>query len=128
MQQVVQRELQEKLFMSSNDLEEVCSEIKKEKWTFSFSIMYLNKGKHFRRQFLLSYQLIRCIMKSLIATSTYFLLKYNWKKKKKKTWKVFLGHQSLGTQTGTLVSQTAWLCPCDNEKWKLWKERKREWK
>ena len=54
--------------------------------------MYLNKGKHFRRQFLLSYQLIRCIMKSLIATSTYFLLKYNWKKKKKKKLeKFFLG-------------------------------------
>ena len=68
--------------------------------------MPLNEWKHFRWQFLLSLQLlylivflfclhfcilshfkiIRCIVKSLIATSTFSLLKYNWKKK---TWKVF---------------------------------------
>ena len=43
---------------------------------------------------------------SLILTSTYFLLKYNWRKK---TWKVFFGLQSLGTHRGILVSQTAWI-------------------
>ena len=32
---------------------------------------------------ILSYvEIIRCIVKSMIATSTYFLLKYNWKKRK----------------------------------------------
>ena len=33
------------------------------------------------------FKIIRSIVKSLIATSTYFLLKYNWKNK---TWKVLL--------------------------------------
>ena len=32
------------------------------------------------------FEILRCIDKSLISTSTYFLLQYNWKKK---TWKVF---------------------------------------
>ena len=69
---------------------------------------WINEWKHFRWQILLSlqpiclivflfclhfcilshFEIIRCIAKSLIATSTYFLLEYNWKKK---TWKVFLG-------------------------------------
>ena len=49
---------------------------------------------HFCR--LCHFKTIRCIAQSLITTSTYFLLKYNWKKK---TWKVFFGHQSLGIQT-----------------------------
>ena len=35
-----------------------------------------------------------------------FMLKYSWKKK---TWKVFFGHQSLGDQTSILVSQMAWI-------------------
>ena len=61
------------------------------------------------------FEIIRCIVKSLIATWTFFLLlllvflfllKYNWKKK---TWKVFFGRQSLGVQTGIPVSQTAWI-------------------
>ena len=81
-------------------MEQVRKEIKKKKRTFSWSITYLSKWKLFRRQFLLSlrrlfvslfflvYQhfcllrhleIMRCIMKSLIATSTYFLLKYNRK-------------------------------------------------
>ena len=33
------------------------------------------------------FEIIRCIVKSLNATSTYFLFKYNWKKK---TWKLLL--------------------------------------
>ena len=49
----------------------------------------------------------RCIVKSLIDTSMKFLSKYNWKKK---TRKVFFGHQSLGVQTSIPVSQTAWIC------------------
>ena len=49
---------------------------------------------HFCR--LCHFKTIRCIAKSLITTSTYFLLKYNWKTK---TWKVFFGRQSLGIQT-----------------------------
>ena len=35
-----------------------------------------------------------------------FMLKYSWKKK---TWKVFFGHQSLGDQTSIRVSQMAWI-------------------
>ena len=42
-----------KLFTSFNDLEQVLKEIKKKVRTFSWSIMYLNKWKHFRREFLL---------------------------------------------------------------------------
>ena len=60
--------------------------------------------QHFR--LLSHFEIIRCIVKSLIATSTYFSLKYNWKKK---TWKVFFRRQSLGAQTGIPVSQTAWI-------------------
>ena len=54
-------------------------------------------------------EIIRYIMKSMIANSMYFLLKYNWKKK---TWKVFFGQPSFGTQTGIAVSQTAWIYQC----------------
>ena len=32
--------------------------------------------------------------------------------KKKKTWKVFFGRQSLGAQTSILVSQTTWIGHC----------------
>ena len=42
------------------------------------------------------FETIRCIAKSLIATSRDFLLKYN---RKEKNWKAFLGRQRLGTQT-----------------------------
>ena len=38
--------------------------------------------------FLGHFKIIWCFAKSLIATSTHFLLKYNWKEK---TWKVFVG-------------------------------------
>ena len=55
------------------------------------------------------FEILRCIDKSLISTSTYFLLQYNWKKK---TWKVFFGCLSLGAQTGIPVSQAAWICHC----------------
>ena len=48
-------------------------------------------GLHF--YILNHYQKIRCIVKSLITTSTYFLLKYN---QKNKTWKMLFGCQSLG--------------------------------
>ena len=79
--------------------------------------MYLNKWKHFHRQvllllwhfFLLShFEIIKCIVKSVIGTSTYFLLKYNWKSK---TWKVFFGCQSFGAQTSFLGLPTAWISP-----------------
>ena len=35
-------------------------------------------------QALLIFEIITCIVKSMIATSTYFLLKFNWKKKTRK--------------------------------------------
>ena len=70
--------------------------------------MYLNEWKHFHWEFLLALtsiyfivflfclhfcllgnlEIIRCIVKSMIAPSMYLLLKYSWKKK---TWKSFLG-------------------------------------
>ena len=58
--------------------------------------------------FLCICQMIQCIVKSLIATSTYFLFKCNWKNK---TWKKLFQHQSLGTQTSIPVSQTTWIRP-----------------
>ena len=54
-------------------------------------------------------KIFRCFVKSLIATSTYFLLKHNWKKENLKS---FFGHQTLGTQTSIMVSQTTWICHC----------------
>ena len=43
------------------------------------------------------FEIIRCIVKSLIATSMKFFFKNNWKMK---TWeKKFFGHQGSGTQT-----------------------------
>ena len=39
------------------------------------------------------FEMIKCILKSMIATSSYFLLKYT---RKNETWKVFFKHQSLG--------------------------------
>ena len=51
------------------------------------------------------FEIIRCIVKLLIATSTYF---FEMQLKKEKLKSVF-GHQSLGAQTGLLVSQTAWI-------------------
>ena len=47
-------------------------------------------------------------MKSLIATSTYFLLRYNLKNK---NWKVIFGRLSLGAQTGVTVSKIDWIYP-----------------
>ena len=40
-----------------------------------------------------NFKIIRCIVKSLIASSKYFLLKYNWKKK---TWKLFFWAPEFG--------------------------------
>ena len=94
-------------------------------------ITQLNEWKHFCWQFLLSlqhlcliffllclhfcilshFEIIRYIVKSLIATSTYFLLKYNLKKK---TWKLFFGRQSLDTQTSIPVSQRIFQYVNDN--------------
>ena len=51
------------------------------------------------------FEIIRCIVKLMIATSTCFLLKCNWKKR---SWKMLFGHQSLGIHASILVSQTAW--------------------
>ena len=50
-------------------------------------------------------KIIRCTAKSLITTSTCFLLKCKWKK----NLKVFFGRQSLGAPTGIPVSQTTWI-------------------
>ena len=55
------------------------------------------------------FKIIRCIVKSFIATSRYFLLKYNWKNK---TWKVLFGQEGLGAQTGIQVSLTVWTRHC----------------
>ena len=52
------------------------------------------------------FKVIRCIVKSLFATSTYFLLKHGWKKKFEKSLFV----PELCTQARTLFSQTAWIC------------------
>lgn len=96
------------------------------KWTLAW-FMKLNEWKHLCRQFLLllrslclivlffflyfcilsHFKIIKCFVKSLIATSIYFLLKWYWKKK---IWKVFVGFQRLGTQIDILVSQTASIC------------------
>ena len=51
------------------------------------------------------FKIIRCTAKSLITTSTCFLLKCKWKK----NLKVFFGRQSLGAPTGLPVSQTTWI-------------------
>ena len=123
MQQVYRRNhtKQCKLLMSFNEWEQAHKEFKKKKRTFAWSIMYLNEWKQFHRQFLLSLQRffllrcfsvlsailsskpfrIRCFVKSLMATSIYFLMKYNWKKK---TWKVFFGCHIFGAQTGIPVT------------------------
>ena len=84
-------------------MESVRKEIKNKKRTFSWSITYVNKWKcsfclivfFFCLHFCLlsHFKIIRCIVKSVIANSTYFLLKCNWENK---TWKVFFGRQSLG--------------------------------
>ena len=56
------------------------------------------------------FEIIRCIVKSLISTSNYFLLKYNCKKK---TWKVFFWVQEFGCPNCIiLVSQMTWICHC----------------
>ena len=57
---------------------------------------------HFCR--LSHFEIIRCIVKSLITTLTYFLFKYNWRNK---TWKLLFWCQSLGSQTIIPVSQMA---------------------
>ena len=54
------------------------------------------------------FKIIRCIVKSLIATSTYFLLKHNWKKNLKSVF----GRQSLGAETGIPFFQTARMRHC----------------
>ena len=54
------------------------------------------------------FKIIRRILKSLITTLMYFLLKYNWKNK---TWKELFGSQSLGMESSILVSKTAWIDP-----------------
>ena len=45
------------------------------------------------------FEIIRCIVKSLFDTSTYFLLKYNWKKVNLKSvfWAPDFGHPNLYT-------------------------------
>ena len=55
------------------------------------------------------FEIIRCILKSLITTSTYFMLKYNWKKK---IWNILFAVQGLGIQTSIMVSQTTWIHHC----------------
>ena len=50
------------------------------------------------------FEIIRCCVESLIATSVYFSLKYEWKKK---IWNMFFG-----AQTSIPVFQTIWMCHC----------------
>ena len=70
----------------------------------SFSLIVFLFYLHFC---LLSYfEIIRCFMKSLMTTSTYFLMTYNWKKK---IWKVIFGCQNFGIQAGIPVFQMAWI-------------------
>ena len=57
------------------------------------------------------FKIIRCIVKSLIATSKYFLLEYNWKKKRKPE-KCFLDTQVCMSKWVIPVSQMAWVHYC----------------
>ena len=100
----------------------------KKKRILTGSIMQLNDLKHFGWRFLLTlqhlflivfivclnfcilslFEIIRCIVKSLIATSTYLFVEIQLKTE---LWKeVFFGCQDVGNQTSTLVSWTAWIC------------------
>ena len=56
-------------------------------------------------------EIIRCMVKSLVATSTYIYIFFELLLKKK-TRKVFFGRESLGTQACILVSQMVWICHC----------------
>ena len=56
------------------------------------------------------FKIIRCIEKSPTGTSTYFLLKYNWKKE---NLKGAFWVPGLGAQTSIPVSQTAWIHHCE---------------
>ena len=90
-----------KPLMSFNESEQAHKEFKKKKWIFAWSIMCLNGWKHFYSIFLISFftsasfflivflfcqhfcllshfEIIRCFVKSLITTSMYYLIKYNW--------------------------------------------------
>ena len=100
----------------SKHLRDVC-------WQFLLSLrhLFVSLAHLFCLHFCLlsHFEIIRCIVKSLVATSTYFLLKYNWQNK---TWKVILGRQSLGTQTSIPVSQTACIRP-----WIYWWECEVSW-
>ena len=90
MQQVVQKKSHEAV--QTIDVKEI-KKIKiksKNKKNFNFFVIYYALNFFFRFKLFLSccflfcllshFQIIRCIVKSLIATSMYFLLKYNWKK------------------------------------------------
>ena len=97
-----------------NEWEQVCEEIKKKKWIIVWSPTnentFIDSLNVFCFNVFLShcfsllspfglpthFEIITCIVKSSIATSTYFLLKYNWL-------------QGMGTQAGILVSQAAWI-------------------
>ena len=52
------------------------------------------------------FEIIRCVVKSLIANFNIFFVEIQLKNK---TWKVFCGCQGLGAQIGILVSQMAWI-------------------
>ena len=102
-----------KLFTSFKEWEQVRKGIKKKKVNICVIYYVFNWTRNFRRQFLLllrplfvtlflsclhfcllrHFEIIRCFVKSLIATSTYFLLIYN---RKTKTWKVFFWATEFG--------------------------------
>ena len=57
------------------------------------------------------FKVIRCTVKSLIGTWSYFFVEIQLKKK---TWKDFFRRQSLHVQTSIPVSPTALICHCPN--------------
>ena len=86
-----------------------------DKFFFHFDV-FLSHFFLFFQQFCLPshFQIIKCIVKSLITTSVEYHLKI-------KNSRVFFGHQSSGAQSGIQVSQTTWICNhiTFNEKYQL---------
>ena len=86
-----------------------------DKFFFHFDV-FLSGFFLFFQQFCLPshFQIIKCIVKSLITTSVEYHLKI-------KNLRVFFGHQSSRAQSGIRVSQTTWICnhTAFNEKYQL---------
>ena len=82
--------------------------VKQSVWKDDLFTCYLNEWKHFCRQSLLSIQHLLFIF-CLPSHFNFFNIFLCWIATEKKEVKTFFGHQSLGTQTSTPGSQTAWI-------------------